>query len=594
VQNPQSDACFRLARSWLSTCLNSHDRCNKLSRNKLPTRLINVGSAGSSQIPNLHITGPSDAVVAYATLSHCWGSNTSRISMLKSNNTLMMMKGIDTSTLSKTFQDAIIITRGLGIKFLWIDALCIIQDQKEDWALESTKMGLYYKGGTVMISALASPSADNGILNMRDVDLGSAKVYVDGTETFIRPVLEDAVSVLNSPSRYSEARQPISIQPLNGRAWTLQERLFAPRILHYTSQQMIWHCKTCIFSEDNQFDVDDEPRLRGFLTDFDNQYCSNTKGRLTDKGKTEMDEVPKPRTSVRRTGWYGLVTAFTSRDITYDSDLLPGLSGLAREIQEWTGARYLAGIWNAHPSTFIRSLLWNVVDNNNSSRDKPASKSHNGCPSWSWASINGSIEYDHQESVLSQQAAIDPGFFLKEAQLKTSNPFGQVRNGVLGLMGTYHAYTGPTTFIEFHTQKRMEKWEINDEDPSFDKKDCSYEGIYNTGLDGNSEKIGSEIEEDGLYVSLDIANPDYDWLAHQHIILFMSLWDKDNDDTDGLGAHQEFLLLRRVEREDVEHIKSKDPKAAVYERVGMAQASWPDVLDVGKAEGWARRKIYLI
>jgi hypothetical protein len=121
--------------------------------------------------------------------------------MLKSKNTSMMMKGIDTSTLSKTFQDAIIITRGLGIKFLWIDALCIIQDQKEDWALESTKMGLYYKGGTVMISALASPSADNGILNMRDVDLGSAKVYVDGIETFIRPVLEDAVSVLNSPSR---------------------------------------------------------------------------------------------------------------------------------------------------------------------------------------------------------------------------------------------------------------------------------------------------------------------------------------------------------------------------------------------------------
>jgi hypothetical protein len=74
----------------------------------------------------------------------------------------------------------------------------------------------------------------------------------------------------------------------------------------------------------------------------------------------------------------------------------------------------------------------------------------------------------------------------------------------------------------------------------------------------------------------------------------MCLWDKDKDDPDDFRDHQEFLLLRRVSRKDVKHIKSKDPKAAVYERVGMAEESWPDFLGVSEAEGWVRRKIYWI
>jgi hypothetical protein len=174
--------------------------------------------------------------------------------MLTSNNSQEMTQGIDVSTLSKNFRDAIIITRGLGMRFIWIDALCIIQNSIEDWALESAKMGQYYKGGAVMISALASSNADDGILKTRDVDVNSVKVSVNGADAFIRPVLHDALSVLYSSDRVCNARDPIAIQPLNDRAWALQERLFAPRILHFTSQQMIWDCKTCVVSEDNQYD----------------------------------------------------------------------------------------------------------------------------------------------------------------------------------------------------------------------------------------------------------------------------------------------------------------------------------------------------
>ena len=178
------------------------------------------------------------------------------MSILTSNNFQQMAEGIEISTLSKNFRDAIIVTRGLGLRFIWIDALCIIQGSTEDWALESAKMGRYYKGGTVMISALTSLNAGDGILKTRDVDLNSVKVSVNGANAFIRPVLHDALSVLSSSDRTCAARDPIAIQPLNDRAWSLQERLFAPRILHFSSQQMIWDCKTCVVSEDNQYHFD--------------------------------------------------------------------------------------------------------------------------------------------------------------------------------------------------------------------------------------------------------------------------------------------------------------------------------------------------
>jgi len=131
-----------------------------------------------------------------------------------------MKEEIEESTLSRSFQDAIIITRGLDIRYLWIDALCIIQDSIEDWNVESAKMAQYYKGGMVMISALASPSADNGILHLRTRDTDSVKVSLIGTDVFLRHVLEDAWSIIQIESDSSQVRNSIAIQPLNDRAWT--------------------------------------------------------------------------------------------------------------------------------------------------------------------------------------------------------------------------------------------------------------------------------------------------------------------------------------------------------------------------------------
>ena len=87
-----------------------------------------------------------------------------------------------------------------------------------------------------------------------------------------------------------------------------------------------------------------------------------------------------------------------------------------------------------------------------------------------------------------------------------------------------------------------------------------------------------------MQITLEFADPDYDWLVHSHYILFMRLWDRDEKDPDDFSEHQEFLLLRRA----------KEKGAAHFERIGVAEVTATDCLDVSEAEGWLRRRLYLV
>jgi hypothetical protein len=110
----------------------------------MPTRVLDIGLADKPNL-HLHITNSKSPSRPYATLSHYWGKI--QIEQLRTDNFDRMCNGIDPSTLTKTFQDAIYITHRLGIRFLWIDSLCIIQDSVSDWAKESSTMGEVYANG---------------------------------------------------------------------------------------------------------------------------------------------------------------------------------------------------------------------------------------------------------------------------------------------------------------------------------------------------------------------------------------------------------------------------------------------------------------
>jgi hypothetical protein len=169
-----------------------------------------------------------------------WGSSVPDSSRLSLKSARSMQRNIDLRTLAKNFQDAILITRALRLRFLWIDALCILQDSKEDWASEAPKMAQYYSGSGICIAATAAPHVQHGILHPRTLGHAVARLEGQGEGLSVRKVADDVLSLIAyQPLGW---RPSIPCQPLNSRSWTFQERLFAKRTVHYTEQRMIWQC----------------------------------------------------------------------------------------------------------------------------------------------------------------------------------------------------------------------------------------------------------------------------------------------------------------------------------------------------------------
>jgi hypothetical protein len=145
-----------------------------------------------------------------------------------------MVEGVGLSCLPKTFQDAIIITRKLGLRFLWIDSLCIIQDSADDWATESSSMRLIYKNCLVNIAATGAEDGSMGFFFDRDPIFASPcrlKVKKTRTHDFV-------------PS--SVWLHDVNYAPLNSRAWVVQEQLLAPRVLHFGKRQLFWECNELV------------------------------------------------------------------------------------------------------------------------------------------------------------------------------------------------------------------------------------------------------------------------------------------------------------------------------------------------------------
>ena len=149
-----------------------------------------------------------------------------------------MKAGIRIDDLPRTFQDAVTITRRLDVKYLWIDSLCIIQENEEDWTKESSMMGHVYQNGLCNIAATGAPDGTGGCFMERDPVLArKCRVRVDKllSKFKLKPGLYDLV-----PKNLWE--NGLSNAPLNRRAWVAQERILAPRILHFSKNQLFWEC----------------------------------------------------------------------------------------------------------------------------------------------------------------------------------------------------------------------------------------------------------------------------------------------------------------------------------------------------------------
>jgi len=345
----------------------------------LPTRVVHVGSA--TRQPHLYIsqTHQSDRYIA---LSHCWGK-TPQVRTLNENIELFREE-IILGSLSKTFQDAIHVARRLGIEYIWIDSLCIIQDDKTDWLQESERMGDVYANAYVTIAATWASDGNDGLDSVRP-QCSWFKFPFDGSDE------GDGYMWFTDGSWRTET--DLDDAPLNQRGWVFQEKTLSQRIIHYAASQVYWECKEYLLGEEceggNTFHGEPlEPSL--FWTKIN--AISHIRA-IPIERNNDLRDTGFPRSPLGELygSWRTFVRYYCTRKFTKQSDRLIALLGIIRIVEKRTGLRCVDGHWDDGSWHFVRELTWfskaqrtlPVLDGDRRSRL---------CSSWSWASLEGPTE----------------------------------------------------------------------------------------------------------------------------------------------------------------------------------------------------------
>lgn len=402
ASDPKDESCVSLARRWIATCLSSHLRCTQPTNQSSPTRLLNIKDSDPFLVPGR------DRNLSYATLSYCWGSY--RQSTTTTSNVESHEHAISMATLPKSFQDAIWLARKLEIDYLWIDALCILQDSDSDKAHECARMGDYYRNSAFTISALDAADASQGFLAPRP-NVNQAKLF-SNSNCYIR--------------RRSQTRAAIFQQaPLSQRGWTLQERLLSSRVLHYSNTEIFWECFTCTGREGSVVEHRDTEAIRNTITAESEDFKRMTFSPDIDPFDPDFGALAI---------WYRLITHFARRSLTYQNDRLPAIAGLAATMASKMGYHYMAGVWEED----LEGLLWQseilpaLPDPNTSASDEGSRIA--GVPSWSWASLNpDSVSFlPARERRLDHSSAAS--VMSIDIEVDADNPYGKVKGGSITLL----------------------------------------------------------------------------------------------------------------------------------------------------------------
>jgi hypothetical protein len=362
--NTSSKKAFELVKTWLSNCLDNHERCQRkgdANKKAMPTRLLDVSSTrgGVRLVETREMTGP----VPYICLSHCWGDASKQFTTTR--RTLEKRKrGIFLNVLPRLFKDVIKYVRRLGITHLWIDSLCIVQDDAEDWKQESTRMCMVYQNALLTIAATKCADSSESLFSK-----SSARA------ARIEWIFRKSAMLRRNGQFTAEFGHFYWPYPLLSRAWVYQERLLSKRVLHFARGEIYWECMESAECECGLV-MDSAMGLLNYESEFP---YKNVHDRMPKRTSSHPE-----KSNVILWQWHDIVTEYTSLSMTLVSDKLPAILGLAQEIQSRRGGRFIAGLWE---DTLISDLAW--VVNNECKGFKPRpSKSVTHAPSWSWASLD--------------------------------------------------------------------------------------------------------------------------------------------------------------------------------------------------------------
>ncbi|RYP34956.1 hypothetical protein DL767_004033 [Monosporascus sp. MG133] len=439
----RSELCLSMGADWLDKCEHEHEKCkeNQDEQTHLPTRVIDVGSTVIQ--PRLYLSGDGETG-RWVALSYCWGGNSSFV--LNSATLDSLVSGIPLPTFPPTLRDAILVTRALGVRYLWIDALCIFQDDINDWAVEVPKVSDIYSHAVVTIAVTSAESVKDGFLDRREQHFNCPFPWrryhhpSDVTDGPHYPIFF-RYPIWGDESLYKQQRSRWAT-----RGWTFQEELLSKRLIRYTTGRMIWHCRAGMAVEPAE-----EPR-----TDYELFSKLND---LPPHSSSDADTTDS-KTAVY-TAWCRLIEKYTKRHLTFQKDRLPAIGAIAKLFHSLLGGdKYCAGWWRENllfgllwsldlqsdgsgtpGSPFLRARLRIVGYDESGTTERAANRvpvgvapEHSG-PSWSWAGVNSAVGLRWPQPVqgLSYVARVAS----VEMRGKFHDDFGSVEGGELVLNAPY-------------------------------------------------------------------------------------------------------------------------------------------------------------
>ena len=369
----------------------------------------------------------------YVALSYCWGGS-QQLKLTKA--TIDRLKsGIDLDELPQTLKDAVIVTENLNLRLIWVDVLCIIQDDDAAaLAREIDTMAFVYGEAMVTLLASRSQSVHQGFLHERRYPGPTFEV------PYIKPNGEETSLILVQVSEKSAEH----VEPLDERAWALQEQLLSPRVIDFRTYQTRYACKN---PENSGFKATTD----GWATSFfdstspgwsfikENYINSTPENRIQiTMPKKEVEDIHQRLLSKSQAQWhipigfwYDTVNAYTQRKLSNRTDRLTAIGGIARTIGSILYSQYCAGLWR---DCLAQGLIWRSFEGA-TLQSRPSE--YLG-PSWSWVGMNAAVNCQRCKLMMEYEFPLDKEFRVVDCQIELQHKdaqYGTVLSGKLTVRG---------------------------------------------------------------------------------------------------------------------------------------------------------------
>ncbi|KAL8370829.1 hypothetical protein RB595_000935 [Gaeumannomyces hyphopodioides] len=385
--------CIDVAQSWLKSCLGSHDKCQaarlKVPQKQLPTRLLEIGAEDIRVVHTIDFSSAQREALVYATLSHCWGDAATNVLKLEASTIKRLERGVAISEIGRTFGEAVAVARDLGIRFIWIDSLCIQQDSDQDWLSEGPRMIDVYGGALLNIAATAAVDTNRGLFSQTSTSVGPT--YITAQATVMPNGPYDII-------KRGYQKDVFSSHPLMSRAWVFQELFLASRTLHFCQTEMVWECEEMFASETypagmsrtNSNLCNEHWIPRDIVQMVKNPSSPGDKikdHKPLEAWESILQMVKNPSSPGDKIigAWGSIVEKYSACNLTFESDKFVAISGVVKLFKANLQADYWAGLWK---QGLAHQLGWHCELSAFFGPERPRRPKELSPPTWSWASVN--------------------------------------------------------------------------------------------------------------------------------------------------------------------------------------------------------------